>query len=84
MPRDVEFVLPRLNYVWATRAHRHRGDVSKAAEQNLSTEVFRIAKLANRHPRSVYELEDLNRTLIDCQFYQKELTPVRVTKCAVY
>jgi hypothetical protein len=28
----------------------------------------------------VYELEDLNRKVIDGQFYNEELTPVRITK----
>ena len=28
----------------------------------------------------MYELEDLNRKVIDGQFYEVELTPVRVTK----
>ena len=32
----------------------------------------------------MYELEDLNGTLIEVQFYAEELTPVRVTKRAVY
>ena len=57
---------------------------AKGGEQNLSTEIFGIAYVMERLPRPVFELEDLNRTQIDVQFYQEELTPVRVTKCTVY
>jgi hypothetical protein len=53
---------------------------AKSAEQNFSTEVFRIIKLIRRTPRPVYELEDLNRKVIEGQFYEEELTPVRITK----
>jgi len=38
---------------------------AKAAEQNFSIEIFRIAKGFERRPRAVYELEDLNGTPID-------------------
>jgi len=33
-----------------------------------------------KSPQPVYELEDLNKTPLEGQFYQKELTPVRVSK----
>ena len=36
--------------------------------------------MIHRTPRPVYELEDLNNQLIDEQFYEKKLTPVRITK----
>jgi len=52
---------------------------AKAAEQNFSSEFFRVAKVIDRWPHAVYELEDLNGTPIDGQFYREELTPVRVT-----
>jgi hypothetical protein len=54
-------------------------EFAKSAEQNFSTEVFRIIKVIHRIPRPVYALEDLNNKLIDGQFYE-ELTPVRITK----
>jgi len=57
---------------------------AKGGEQNFSTQIFRIPKVIERRPRPVFELEDLNRTPIDGQFYQEELTPVRVTKSTVY
>ena len=53
------------------------------SEQNYTDEIFRIVKVIIRTPRPVYELEDLNGTLIKRQFYV-ELTPVRVTKRRVY
>jgi len=57
---------------------------AKGGEQYFSTEIFRIAKVMERRPRPVFELEDLNRKPIDGQFYQEELNPVRVTKSTVY
>ena len=38
---------------------------AKGAEQNFSTEICRFAKVIDRRPRPLYELEDLNVTLID-------------------
>jgi len=60
------------------RISKEKAKFAKSAEQNFSTEIFRI--ITHRNPRPVYELEDLNRKLIDGQFYEEELTPVRVTK----
>jgi len=57
---------------------------AKGAEQNFSTEIFRIAKVIERRPRPLYEMEDLNGTPTDGQFYQEELTSVRVTGRTVY
>jgi len=42
---------------------------AKGAKHNFSTEIFRIAKVIERLQRTVYELEDLNGTPIDGQFY---------------
>ena len=47
---------------------------AKGAEQNFSTEIFRIATVIERRPRSIYELEDLNRKPTDGQYNQEELT----------
>jgi hypothetical protein len=57
---------------------------AKAAEQNYSTEIFRISKVIKRRLRPLYELHDLNDTPIDGQFYQEELSPVRISKQTVY
>jgi hypothetical protein len=55
----------------------------KGAEQNYSTELFRITKLITRRPRPVFELHDLNGTPIDGQVYQEELSHVRISKQTV-
>jgi len=52
----------------------------KGGEQNYTTEVFRIIKIIRRTPRPMYELENLNQKVIDGQFFNEELTPVRITK----
>ena len=56
---------------------------AKAVSKNFFAEIFRIANVNDRRQRTVYELEELNRTPIDVQFYQEELTPVRTTKRTV-
>jgi len=66
------------------RISREKMKFAKSAEQNFSTEIFRIAKVIERRPRTLYELEDLNGTPIEGQFYQEELTRVRVTRHTVY
>ncbi|GFG31344.1 hypothetical protein Cfor_03978 [Coptotermes formosanus] len=60
------------------RISKEKMKFAKGSEQNYSTEIFRVAKVINRTPRIVYELEDLNKTAIDGQFYAEELTPVRI------
>ena len=57
---------------------------AKATEHNFSTEIFRIVKEIHRRPRVVYELEDLNGTPIDGQFYSEDVIPVRITSRTTY
>jgi len=57
---------------------------AKPAEQNFSPEIFRVVKVIERRPRAVYELEELNGTRIDGQFYREEDTPARITDRTVY
>ena len=57
---------------------------ARSAEQNFSTEIIRIANVIERRPRHLYDLEDLNGTPIEGQFYQEELTRVRVRRRTVY
>jgi hypothetical protein len=57
---------------------------AKGAEQNYSTEIFRVTKVVKRRSRPVYEFQDLNNTPIDGQFYQEELVPVRISKRKEY
>ena len=62
------------------RISKEKAKFAKSAEQNISTEIFRIVRVIPRTPRPVYEMEDLNNKLIVGLFYQEELTPVTVTK----
>jgi len=57
------------------RISKKKMKFAKARGHNFITEIFRIVKVIDRRPRAVYELEDLNGTPIDGQFYQDELTP---------
>jgi len=66
------------------RISKEKKKFAKAAERNFSTEIFRIVEVIRRRPRVVYELEDLNGTPIDGQFYSEELTPVRNTSRRTY
>jgi len=71
--------------VWQTvRISKGKMKFAKGCDQNFSTDIFRIAKVIERSPRPVYELEDLNKTPIDGQFYQEKLTPVSVTRRTQY
>ena len=56
------------------RSSKAKAKFAKSAEQTFNTEVFRIIKVIPRTGRPVYELEDLNRKVIDGQFYEEELT----------
>jgi hypothetical protein len=60
------------------RISKEKMKFAKGGDQNYTTEVFRIIKVIRRTP--VYELEDLNRRVIDGQFYNEELNPIRITK----
>jgi hypothetical protein len=53
---------------------------AKGGEQNCTMEVFRIIKVICTTPRPVYELEDLNRKVINDQFYNEGLTTDRINK----
>jgi len=66
------------------RISREKMKFAKSAEQNFSTEIFRIAMVLDRRPRPLYELEDLNGTHIEGQFYKEKLTRVCVTRRTVY
>jgi len=57
------------------RISKEKMRFANAAEQNFSTEIFKVAKVICRRPLAVYELEDLNGTPNDGQFHREELTP---------
>jgi len=66
------------------RISKEKMKFTKAAEHNFGTEIFRIVNVIHRRPRDVYELEDLNGTPIDGQFYSVGLTHVRITSRTTY
>ena len=82
--RRIRVILVRFRVGQHVRISKEEMKFAKGSEQNFSTEIFRVVKVIERWPRPFYELEDLNRTPIDGQFYQEELTPVLVTKSTVY
>jgi len=53
---------------------------AKAAEQNFSTEILKVAKIIDRRLRAIC----LNGTPIDGQLYREELSPVRITDRTYY
>ena len=82
--RSVRFAKAKFRAGQHVRMSKEKMKFAKGVEQNFSMEIFRIAKVIERRPRPLYELKDLNDTPIDGQFYQEELTPVRVTSRTVY
>jgi len=66
------------------RISKEKMKFAKAAEHNFSSEIFWIVEVIHRPLRVVYELEDINGTSIDGQFYSGEITPVRITSRTTY
>ena len=73
-------IKPKYSVGQHVRINKEKATFAKSSEQNFSTEVFRIVKVIPRTPSPVYELEDLNKQLIDRFFYQEELTPLNISK----
>jgi hypothetical protein len=71
---------PKFRVGQNVRISKEKMKFAKGGEQNYTTEVFRIIKVIRRIPRPLYELEDLNRKLIDGQFFSENLSPIRITK----
>ena len=82
--RRVRTVMAKFKVGQHVRISKEKMQFANGYEQNLSTEIFQVAKVIERMPRPVYELEDLNETSTDGQFYQEELSPVRVSRRTVY
>jgi len=66
----VRFETPKFRVGQHVRITKEKMKVAKAAE-HISTEIFRIDKVIHRRPREVYEIDDLNGTQIDGQFYRE-------------
>jgi hypothetical protein len=82
--KRIRTVRPKFKVGQMVRISKEKMKFAKGYEQNFSTEIFRISKVIERSPRPVYELEDVNKTPIDGQFYQEELTPSSVTSHTQY
>ena len=82
--RRVRTVRARFKVGQHVRISKEKMKFEKGAEENFSRQIFLINKVIRRTPRPVYELEDLNKTPIDSQFYQEVLNPVGITKQTVY
>jgi len=65
--RRVRFAKAKFPVWQHVRISKNKIRFAKAAEQNFSTEIFRVAKVIERRPRAVYEPCDLNHTHIDGQ-----------------
>ena len=74
----------KINVGQHERISKEKMMFAKGAEQNFSTSIFRIAKLLERHPRTIYVLVELNEAPIEGQPYRYELIPVRISKQRVY
>ena len=71
---------PKFRVGQHVRISKQKMKFAKGGEQNYTTEMFGIIMVIRRAPQPVYELEDLNQKVIDGQFFNEELTPVRITK----
>jgi hypothetical protein len=80
----IQRVLPKFRVGQHVRINKEKMRFGKGAEQNYTKEIIKINNVIRREPRPVYELEDLNGTLIEGQFYGEELTPVNVTDRTTY
>ena len=58
----------KFNVVQHVKISKVNMKFAKSSEQNYTDEIFRIVKVFRRMPRSLYELEDVNGTLIEGQF----------------
>jgi len=80
----VRFAKAKFRVGQHVRISKEKMKFAKTAEQNFCRKIFRIAMVIQGRPRPLYELDDLNGTFIEGQFYQEELTRVRVTRRTVY
>ena len=80
----VRAVRAKYSVVQLVRISKEKAKSAKSAEQNYTTEIFRIIKVIHRSPRQVYEMEYLNKKIIYGQFSLKELTPVRLIKRSTF
>ena len=58
---NVRVKMARYSVGQHVRNSKEKAKFAKSAEQNFSTEIFRIIKVIHRNTHPVYELENLNR-----------------------
>jgi hypothetical protein len=80
----IRTVKPKFRFGQHVRISKEKMRFVKVAEQNYTTEIFKINKVILRTPRHVYELIYFNNTPIHGQFYGEELTNVHVTDRTSY
>jgi hypothetical protein len=66
------------------RISKQKMKFAKGGERDYTTEILQIVKVIPRSPRPVYELQDLYGKIIDGQFYQEKLSPVRIGRRTMY
>lgn len=59
------------------RVHKWKNKFSRGYQQNFSTEVFKISKILNHLPVTMYTLKDLKDETIKGNFYPEELSLVK-------
>jgi hypothetical protein len=72
--RKIPIAKPRYRVGQHVRISKEKMKFAKVGEQNYTRKVFRIIKVICRTPRPLYELEDLNKKLVNGQFYNEDLT----------
>jgi hypothetical protein len=66
------------------RISNGKKNFAKYFEQSFFTEILRINMVVRRFLQPSYEIEDLHKTPTRGQFYNKELTSVKITDKTMY
>jgi hypothetical protein len=81
--RRTRAVYPKYKVGQHVQISKHKFRFAKGAETNYSTNILTIAKVIKRQSRPVYELQDFCHPIVG-QFFQEELTPIRISVRTVY
>jgi len=82
--RRIRVAKVKFSVGYHVRISKENRNFANSGVQTFSTEIFRFTKVIEKRPQPVYEIEDLNKTPIEGQFYGDELTPVRFSKETTY
>ena len=80
--RRVRTISARFRVGQHVRISKEKMKFKEAPKKILIGKYFELTRILE-NTQAVYELEDLNKTPIEGQFYQEELTPVRITKQSI-